>query len=103
MLKMMLLGLTLAVGACATTGTKPADMTAAQHREQCAKHRKVAADYDQRAKLDGGKEATIDQRQASEHAVVARQHGEAAQKVDRTAAAESGNPTPSVGDPNKCE
>lgn len=64
-------------------GTKPADMSATEHRDECKKHEELAASYDQRAKeLDGGKGTYTAQYTADHERNVAKQHGEAAKTVD---------------------
>ncbi len=76
----------LGLGACATTkaaGTNPNDMTAAEHRDACLKHKQTAANYDQQAKdLGPGKARYIAKQERDEHADVAKQHGDASKVVD---------------------
>lgn len=82
----LIISAALGLGACATTkaaGTNPSDMTAAEHRNACLKHKRIAATFDERAKnLGPGKARYIAKHERDEHADVARQHGEASKVVD---------------------
>lgn len=76
----------LTLAACAKTkapGTNPSDMTAAQHQEACAKHKKMAeAEADRAKEADGGKGTYTAEQRSDEHADVAKQHEDAAKQVD---------------------
>lgn len=87
---------TLSLVGCAkkAPGTSPADMTAAAHRNECAKHRQAAAAADQRAKEAGKSEYPKARYPAQDEAKretnIADQHARAAQTVDQIVVAEGG-------------
>lgn len=64
-------------------GTKPAEMSAAEHLAECRRHESLAEAYDQRAReLRGGKGTYTAQYTADHERRVAKQHGDAARTVD---------------------
>ena len=75
-----------ALAACARSkapGTSPHDMTAEQHRAQCAQHLKTAAAYEARAdKLDNGKGTYPAEVERAKHADAAAQHLAAAKALE---------------------
>lgn len=85
-LPIILFAAALGLGACMKTkapGTNPSDMTAQQHRDECMKHKQIAAAYEKREKeLHGGKGTYTAQYTKEEHEDVAKQHEDAAKAVD---------------------
>lgn len=83
------IALLIALGACVSydaPGTRPADMSAQAHVQECRNHERLAQAQNKRAKeLDGAK-GTYTAQQASLHERdVAKQHEQAAKAVDPNA------------------
>ena len=83
-LALILFSAALGLGACMRTkapGTNPSDMTAEQHRDECVKHKQIAAAYEKREK-ELPRSKGIYTAQKEEHQDVAKQHADAAKAVD---------------------
>ena len=89
MIRSIWITLSLGVGACAVDqapGTRPADMSAQAHVEECRKHLAIAQEQYQRARYMARVRGYITAAHAGDREQeIARQHGEAAKAVDPTA------------------
>lgn len=85
---------TVSLTACTKTkapGTTPSDMTAAQHREECKKHKATAAAYEKQEKEKFTHTAHYAK---EEHQDAAKQHADAAKESEAVIAKEGGQPRP---------
>jgi hypothetical protein len=90
----VLLSLAAGLAACTKTkaaGTNPSDMTAAEHRQECAKHKQIADAY---RKQEKEKFTHTAHYRREEHEEAAKQHAEAAKEAEAVVAKEQGLPPP---------
>jgi len=91
MIRTTSIALSLAVGACAVEqapGTRPTDMSAQAHVEECKRHLAIAQEQHQRATYMARVRGVITAAYAGERErEIAREHGQAARDLDPAAPA----------------
>lgn len=89
MIRIIWITLSLGVGACTADqapGTRPIDMSAQAHVQECKKHLAIAQDQYQRARYMAQVRGYITAAHAGDREQeIARQHGQAAKALDPTA------------------
>jgi hypothetical protein len=88
MIRSVSIVLFLAIGACTVEqapGTRPTDMSAQAHVDECKKHLAIAQEQEQRARYMAHVRGYVTAAHAGDHErEIARQHGQAAKAVDPT-------------------